>query len=180
VRRPTPNGLTLIEVSLAISVVGVALCMFLPAFIQRLQFSKFEDAQHNLEALTRSVQAYYGGTQVVRGARRTRCLPASAGPSPEAVGVAPTEHVFAEGPGGATWGALQFQPPRAGRFAYTVQVSHARCGVRAAPGTPLVRVEARADLDGDGNYSSFVRELVVSEDGSLVDGELLRVRDRTE
>jgi hypothetical protein len=59
-------------------------------------------------------------------------------------------------------------------------VSHARCGVRAAPGTPLVRVEARADLDGDGNYSSFVRELVVSEDGSLVDGELLRIRDRTE
>ncbi|MCB9627064.1 MAG: type II secretion system protein [Sandaracinaceae bacterium] len=180
-RRKAIVGVTLIEVSLAISVIGVALCMFLPAFIQHLQFSKFEDAGHNLNALTRAIQSYYGSTHEVRGAQRTRCLPPSAGPTPAVVGVDPVEHDFAaDERGGATWAALGFQPARPGRFAYSVSVSHARCSVTAAPGTVIARAEARADLDGDGQYSLFRRELVVGEDGQLHDGPLLRVRDRTE
>jgi len=177
-----PNGVTVVEVSLVISVVGVALCMFLPAFAARIQLSKFEDGQTNLERLTRSVQAYYSARHEVRGAVRTRCLPSSAGPTPETVSAAPQDVEFSgEGALGAdTWAALDFQPARPGRFRYTVAVSHARCSVSAPEGTVLVRVEAEADLDGDGTLSNFRRELVVGPDGQLIDGPLLRVRDRTE
>lgn len=155
--------------------------MFLPSFIRHIQFSKFDDAQHNLDALASAVRAYYGATHMVHGAPRTRCLPASAGPTPAVVGVDPVAFDFStDSRGAATWAALDFQPARPGRFAYTVSVSHARCSVSAPAGTPLARVEARADLDGDGTHSRFLRELVAGEGGTLDDGPLLRVRDRTE
>jgi len=177
-----PNGVTVVEVSLVISVVGIALFMFLPAFVQRLQLSKFEDARVELERLTRSVQTYYSERHEVRGSVRTRCLPPSAGPTPETVGTDAQDVAFGEEgtPGAATWTALRFQPARPGRFRYSVAVSHARCSVTAPEGTVLVRVEAEADLDGDGNLSNFRRELVVGADGQLHDGPALRIRDRTE
>ena len=181
VQRKAPSGITLIEVSLAISLIGVAAAMFLPSFIRHIQFSKFDDAQHNLDELAAAVRAYYGASHSVHGAPRTRCLPASAGPTPAVVGVDPIAFDFStDAEGAATWAALGFQPARPGRFAYTVSVSHARCSVTAPVGTTLARAEARADLDGDGTYSRFVREFVVAEDGTLEDGPLLRVRDRTE
>lgn len=165
-----------------ISVIGVALCMFLPAFLDRLELSKFTRMERELDELTRAVASYYAAPHEVRGATRTRCLPASAGPTPAEVGPAPTATNFQDPatPGARTWTALGFQPERPGRFQYRVEVSHARCSIQATPGSTLVRVEARADLDGDGQLSSFRRDLVVSEDGQLVDGPLLRVRNRTE
>ncbi|MEZ4323903.1 MAG: hypothetical protein R3B40_01730 [Polyangiales bacterium] len=180
--RQHDGGWTAIEVSLVISVIGVALCMFVPAFLDRLELSKFTRMEHELDALTRAVASYYAAPHEVRGATRTRCLPASAGPTPAEVGPDPTAADFQspETPGSTTWTALGFQPSRPGRFQYRVEVSHARCSVQAAAGTTLVRVEARADLDGDGQLSSFRRELVVGQDGTLVDGPLLRVRNRTE
>jgi len=176
------QGINAVEISLVISVVGVALAMFVPAFTARFQRSKFDDVHHELEHLTRAVEAYYSARHEVHGVERARCLPASAGPTPEVVGVDPVDLDFAaEGtPGSATWAALGFQPERPGRFRYRLSVTQARCNVTAPQGTALARIEAEADLDGDGYYSNFRRELVVGEQGELRDGDLLRVSDRTE
>ncbi|MBK6578509.1 MAG: type II secretion system protein [Sandaracinaceae bacterium] len=180
--RQRPNGWTVVEVSLVISVIATAAAMFLPAFFARLELSKFNEVDRELAQLARAVRAYYEESHSVRGSSRTRCLPASAGPTPAEVGEFPTEVDFADDatPGAATWRALGFQPPLPGRFRYTVQSSVARCGVRPPARELMVRVVAEADLDGDGSLSRFTREFLMGADGSLTEAPLLRVVNRTE
>lgn len=177
-----PNGWTVVEVSLIISVIATAAAMFLPAFFERIQLSKFDEVDRELADLAQSVRTYYEASHSVRGSDRTRCLPASAGPTPEDVGELPTAVDFGDEatPGSPTWRALGFQPRLPGRFRYTVQSSVARCGVRPAPGEVMVRAVAEADLDGDGSLSRFTREFVMGADGTLTETPLLRVVNRTE
>lgn len=165
-----------------VSVIATAAAMFLPAFFARLQLSKFNEVERELGQLTRAVRTYYEASHSIRGSARTRCLPASAGPTPAQVGELPTEVDFSDDttPGAPTWRALGFQPPLPGRFRYTVQSSVARCGVRPPAGELMVRVVAEADLDGDGSLSRFTREFLMGDDGSLTEAPLLRVVNRTE
>lgn len=165
-----------------ISVIATAAAMFLPAFFARLQLSKFDEVDRELEHLARAVQTYYEASHSVRGSARRRCLPASAGPTPAEVGEAPIEVDFTHDatPGAPTWRALGFQPALPGRFRYTVQSSVARCDVRPPPGELMVRVVAEADLDGDGTLSRFTRQFLMGDDGALTEERLLRVVNRTE
>ena len=50
------SGLTLVEVTLVISVVGVLLAVFIPTFVRELRTSKISEAATQLEALHRAAQ----------------------------------------------------------------------------------------------------------------------------
>ena len=176
------HGYTLLEVCLVISVVATGAAMFLPAFLSRIELSKYDEAHREMGRIAGAVQAYYEASHTVRGEARTHCLPPSAGPTPAEVGrdAVPTPFGDESVPGHLTWRALRYQPVREVRFRYSVRMRQSRCSVSAPEGTPLVRIEAEADLDGDGELSSFQRGLLVGPEGQLVDGPLLRVRNRVE
>jgi len=172
----------LIEVALVISVIGVAAAMFLPAFLGRIETSKYTEVRRELSRITESLTAYYEQTHDVHGQQRSRCLPASVGPTPplETQGaVALNFGDEAEG-GHATWAAIGYQPTREVRFRYSILVSRSRCGVSVAPRERLAEVVAEGDLDGDGAHSRFSVPLFQEENGGIGLGPHLIDRDRAE
>ncbi|MBN1655003.1 MAG: type II secretion system protein [Deltaproteobacteria bacterium] len=175
-------GLSLIETALIISVVGTILAVVIPTFIRALRTSKVAEASIQLNALYRATSAYYSGRYREGRKLLSRCLPPQAGPAPAKPSDKPLKVDFYSGetPGAETWRALKFNPSEPLRFCYSFLPRISGCGLHKPPNTPLVILRAEGDLDGDNEYSTFERMVVVSEQNELALEKLLFVKDRTE
>lgn len=171
------RGVSLVEASLAVALVGSVLAVFLPVFFRELRTSRIAEAPEQLAELSARSAAYFGAR--VGGERS--CLPPETEMAPGAPSSVAQEVDFSaeQTPGHETWSALEFQPPRPIFFSYQFVPTRAGCGLTDEPVEVVLR--AYGDLDGDGRLSTFERlASTESEDGSLTSRGALHVTDRTE
>jgi type II secretory pathway pseudopilin PulG len=175
-------GLTLIETALIISAIGIVLAVVIPTFIKTLKTSKVAEASIQLNALYRAASAYYTANYGDRRRTISYCLPAEAGPTPENPSQTPVEvDFFADQVQGVeTWRALDFNPTGPLRFRYSFLPRVSGCSLRAPPNTPMVILRAEGDLDGDNDYSTFERTVIMSDQNTLALEKLLFIKDRVE
>ncbi|HEY8431047.1 MAG TPA: hypothetical protein VIL20_21860 [Sandaracinaceae bacterium] len=177
------QGLSSWEIAAIICVVGSVLAVFVPAFLRELRTSKTSEATEHLELLYQRSAAYFVARHPREdGPARTRCLPATAGPTPRVPTGEPREVDFwaDDALGSATWRALDFQPPIPVRYSYTYEPTASGCDLRSPEGTYLLTIRAEGDLDGDGERSIFERRARANDDGELEPSDILYVRDRVE
>ena len=176
-------GLTLVEVALILSVLGVALAVAVPTFLRAVRTSKVAEVTSELQRLHASAAAYYARPQSVGESKRLRCLPPAAGPAPARPAVEPVSVKLAapETPGAVTWAALGYEPEGPIRYRYSFLPAAAGCALVLPRDstTPLLTLRAEGDLDGDGTLSRFERH-ARDQDGELVLDPLLVMRDRIE
>jgi type II secretory pathway pseudopilin PulG len=174
--------LTLVEVALLLCIAGIILAVAVPAFVKNVRTSKLTEVSVQLDALHRAAAAYYQASRRLPEGTRKHCLPPAAGPAPEKPSPEPVEVDFAspDTPGAESWRALGFDPAEPLRFRYTFLPARAGCGLQPSGNRPMLLLRAEGDLDGDGEYSTFERSSVVSENGELVPTRLLVVKDRME
>jgi type II secretory pathway pseudopilin PulG len=186
--RRRREGLTLVEASVVIALVGIALAIFVPAFVRELRISRTAEAAARLSELHRRAALYFAATHVPEAEEGgdalapvgPQCLPEPAGPTPRRPSADGEEVAFEEAPSGATWAALGFAPLGPLRYAYTFEPTTAGCGLRAPEGTYLLTLRAEGDLDEDGERSVFERRATATSEGDLVPFGFLYVRDRAE
>jgi Tfp pilus assembly protein PilE len=176
------RGLTLIEVTLLVSILGIVLAVGIPAFVHGLRTSKTDEPPRELERMYRAVAAYYDSPQTTAAGQRLRCLPDPAGPTPDKAARDARPVVFANAEtSAATWRALGFEPAEPIRYRYSFLPLRAGCGMLPSDsrGEPVLTLRAEGDLDGDGVLSTFERT-AVTRDGALILEPVLIVRDRIE
>jgi type IV pilus assembly protein PilA len=176
------RGLTLIEVTLLVSLLGIVLAVGIPAFVRGLRTSKTEEPPRELERMYRAIAAYYDTPQNTAAGQRTHCLPDPAGPTPDKPEREPKPVVFANAEtSAATWRALGYEPAEPIRYRYSFLPLRAGCGVLPSDsrGEAVLTLRAEGDLDGDGVLSTFERTAVTRE-GELSLEPVLIVRDRIE
>jgi type II secretory pathway pseudopilin PulG len=180
-RRPrsTLEGLTLVEVAIVVSLVGVVLAVFVPTFFREIRTSKIAEASEQLAHLERLAAAYYAESHRVDERNVRSCIPEAAGPAPAEATEALVELDFTaeDAPGSATWTALGFDPGQT-RFRYTFLPERTGCGIRDRG--LAVTLRAEGDLDGDGTLSRYERRLSIRADGTLGPTGPLLVEDRVE
>lgn len=177
------EGLTLVEAAGIVCVVGVLLAVFVPTFVRELRTSKTSEAVDHLQTLAQRSAAYYEARhEQEEGTSARRCLPGTAGPTPRNPTAHPAEVRFAdeETPGHTTWAALEFEPEREVRYAYTFEPTASGCELRSPEGSYLLTLRAEGDLDADGERSLFERRMAANADGELTMFGILYVRDRAE
>lgn len=174
----TEGGLSIIEVGLLLCVLGIVLAIAVPTFRERVRTSKIAEAPEQLQILHQRVAAYYSADWD----SKTRCLPGSAGPTPEKPSANPVAVSFyAElEPGAESWKALQFQPRVPIRFRYSYLPQASGCALDNPDDKPLVILRAEGDLDGDEAFSMFERHGGVSDQGELVPVGVLQVARRVD
>lgn len=164
-------------------VVGVLLAVFVPTFVRELRTSKTSEAVDHLQTLAQRSAAYYEARHPREDAPSVRgCLPDTAGPTPRTPTAEPELVRFANAdtPGHATWAALEFEPGREVRYAYTFEPTASGCGLRSPEGSYLLTLRAEGDLDADGERSLFERRMSANAEGELHSFGILYVRDRAE
>ncbi len=178
-KRRARAGLTLVEVAVALSVIGVLLALFVPTFVREVRTSKRAEATEQLAHLERLVAAYYATGHEVGERTLRHCVPDAAGPAPAEATEDPIDFDFSaeDAPGSATWRALGFDPGPT-RYRYSFIPERTGCGLREEG--PLVLLRAEGDLDGDGDLSLYERRLAVRRDHTLGPSGILVVEDRTE
>jgi hypothetical protein len=183
--RRARAGLTLVEVALILSLLGVAFAVAVPTFLRVVRTSKVAEVTSELQRLHFSAAAYFTTPQPVAEGKRLRCLPQPAGPAPAMPSVDPVAVRFAapETPGWPTWKALGYEPEGPVRYRYSFLPAAPGCGSpppRSSTNTrPLVTLRAEGDLDGDGALSRFERH-AQDRDGELAFDPLLVMHDRIE
>jgi type II secretory pathway pseudopilin PulG len=174
-------GLSTLEVATLVSVVGMLLAVALPTLGRTIRPSKLSEASEQLDALYSAVEAYYATPRPAADGGTAHCLPAPAGPTPEAPSDSPVRTDFGaqSAQGASSWQALGFTPGQPLRFRYTYTPAAWGCNRHLTEGTPVV-LRAEGDLDGDGLYSSFERRAHTLPSGKLQPDGMLHVQDRIE
>jgi len=175
------QGLSLVEASAAVALLGTALAVFVPVFFRELRTSRIAEAPENLARLHALSAVYFDTSHVVAGESLRRCLPDATGRAPLAPSPVAQEVDFsADGlPGGASFQALGFSPDRPLYFSYEVTPTLAGCGLEGEG--PQLLLRAYGDLDGDGLESTFERASSIDPESlTLVPDGALQVRNRTE
>jgi type II secretory pathway pseudopilin PulG len=173
-------GLTLVEVSALLSVVGMLLAVAIPTLARTLRASKVAEASEQLDYLFRAAARYYAVPRADPQLGRVHCLPEAAGPAPNLP--SPTGIVvdFNLAQGAATWKALGFAPRGPLRYRYTFLPAAAGCWVAPPASASSLSLRAEGDLDGDGVYSHFELLAHVAGSGKLTLEPVLHVYDRIE
>jgi type II secretory pathway pseudopilin PulG len=177
------SGLTVVEIALLLSIVGVLLAVAIPTFFRTVRTSKVAEASLQLTALYQTTAAYYDAS-AYRSTQRVsaHCLPPSAGPTPDKPSPDPVKVDFfgKNTPGSDTWRALDFQPDTPLRYRYTFRAAKSGCELEMPPDEPMVILRAEGDIDADGEYSTFERSAYGDKQGELTPSAPLLVRDRLE
>lgn len=174
--RRRQRGVSLLEAAFGVSIVASLLAIVVPTFIRSLHSSKTNEAVANLAELHERTTTYFSAAHSDGTLARRWCLPEAAGPTPRYPVSSPIRFDFLgeDVPGSPTWRALSFSPQRT-RFRYSIVPESSGCGVRRPEHEVVVTYVAEADLDLDGELSSFERAASVSSDGVLVPEGALRV-----
>lgn len=164
-----------------VCVIGTLLAVALPTLGRTVRPSKLTEASEQLDALYRAAESYYAAPRPAAAGGEAHCLPAPAGPTPEAPSVSPVRTDFAaeSAQGASTWQALGFTPSVPLRFRYSFAPAAWGCGRNLSDGAVLV-LRAEGDLDGDGLYSTYERRARLLPRGKLQPDPVLHVRDRVE
>lgn len=203
------QGLSLIETSLLVAIVGVLLAVALPTFVRTVETSKTAEAAATLASLYRSSASYYATARQIAAeppragdaneappasvgsvAPETPapaphvafCLAAAAGPTPAQPSPKPVavDFLAPAAAGAATWRALGFTPTQPLRYRYSYLPTQPGCHVGQPAAGHGFRVRAEGDLDGDGVLSSFERGATAVNAGEVTPDPVLRVRHRME
>jgi type II secretory pathway pseudopilin PulG len=176
------QGLSLVETAALISLTGILLAAFAPTFFRQLRMSKIAEAVEALDSLYRGTAAYYAQERVLSdGKRARRCLPPSAGPTPEKPGPDPQIVDFEAPQTDPTWRALGMSGQQPLRYSYRLLVAQPGCEPRGEPVVPAVTFQASGDLDGDGVLSNLERAAVLSQDQATLESTgPLHIRQRVE
>lgn len=163
------DGFTLIEVMVVSSIIGILASIALPALVNQTDRSKATEATLGVEGITKNVLLYYDkrGTFPPEGAR----IPDP--PSPGAKNrLGDYVGDFEADPG---WREIAFMPAADYYFSYEFR---AECGLGGTECQDGHRawVEARGDLDGDGDTSLYHRELII-ESGQVKVGPIFIDRE---
>jgi type IV pilus assembly protein PilA len=147
-----------------VAMVGVLSAVAIPAFMKYIRRSKTTEASLNLGKLSIAVSAYY--------VEHARFPPSTEWTPQRRCCEGPAEHctlepaLWARGP----WADLQFQPGDEFRYQYRLIASGEGASAR-------LTVEARGDLDCNGVFSSYRREITVDSQGMPNAGPLQVERD---
>jgi hypothetical protein len=153
-RASRAAGATLLEGALALSLTGVFLAVFVPVFVRSVSTDRLDEPVRELAALEAKLSAYYGADRP----GETRCLPAFVAPWTRAAAAADSLADAGVSPAPSNgYEAIGFTPEPPAHFAYEVLTSGSGCAI--ADGVEVV-VRASADLDQDGERSTFERTLV--------------------
>jgi Tfp pilus assembly protein PilE len=175
-------GLTLVEVAVIVSVVGMLLAVAIPTLARSVRASKVAEASEQLERLYQAVAAYYATPRPAANGATRFCLPSDAGPAPTVPSVSPVvvDFTAASTPGAATWSALGFTPHAALRYRYTFSSTAPGCSAASGGRAGRLTFRAEGDLDGDGVYSTFERRAELGAHGQLLPELVLHIDDRVE
>lgn len=181
-RRRRREGATLLQVAGGVAVVGSVVAVFVPRFLVELRLSKVSEAAEQLGRMHTAAAIYFAANHGTEAEPLERCLPPSAGPTPEEPSAEPVEAAFADPTtrDSPIWRSLGFVPDRPVRFRYAFDPVASGCDLRSPEGTYLVTFRAEGDLDDDGERSLFERRARATDDGELVPTGILFVRDRVE
>ncbi len=183
-RRPVRSreGATLLQVAVGVAVFGSVIAAFVPRFLEELRLSKVSEAAEQLGRMHAAAASYYAANHGTESEPLERCLPPSAGPTPEEPSEEPVSLDFADPTtrDSEIWRSLGYVPLRPIRFRYAFDPVASGCDLRSPEGTYLVTFRAEGDLDGDGERSLFERRARGTEDGELIPVGILYVRDRVE
>lgn len=170
--------LSLVEAALLICIVGSALTVFVPTFLERVRTNKISEASELLQEMSDRTAAYYATSW---GAQKRFCLPPRAGPTPAmpTIELAEVDFGAEEQAGHATWTALGFQPVRPIRYSYSFTPSMDGCELTASGETGSVAFRAEGDLDGDGVRSFFERRATIDGE-SFKPADTLHIHQRVE
>ena len=171
--RKKVKGFTLIELMIVVVILGVLAAVAIPAFIKYIRRAKTSEAEDKISEMFRSAVSYFDQEQVMRGASATAItpqFPADIGPSP---GGCTTCAGYDDGRcdpvdyeaslwDTPSWQALNFAISDRHYFVYTFDSSDPT-DVNGAGA--IFTAAANADLDNDGNCSTFERAAIVTGDG---------------
>lgn len=177
----TRLGLSLLEVSLGVSIVGSLLAVFIPTFVRSIHTSKTGEASVQLAEMHSRAASYFSQEHRDGPIARRWCLPSEAGPTPRHPSSSPQSFEFAADavPGHETWKALGFQPGPI-RYRYSFVPESTGCGIRRPENVVVANFIAEGDLDLDGDRSRFERAASIDATGQLVPEGALRVDDPIE
>lgn len=144
------RGLTLIEVMIVVAIIGLLVATALPSYIKWVRRTHSAEATMNLRKLYDSSVVYFAATYSdSAGAMLQNRFPETTGmkPNPVPNGRSTTTDDWLDDP---TWHALHFNISDPHRFAYQYDSG-------GAENTATFTASAFADLDFDGQTSTFVR-----------------------
>jgi len=158
------RGFTLIEVMVAVAIIGILATLAIPAFISYMARSKTAEASQNVDQLYKLGAVYYTrdlSGQGVNSGVTGHCIVDSAGRTPDVPGNAkqPLDLTAADDP---ELYALRFTVADLVYFSYGETSGGGGCG--KSSNSPLYTFFANGDLDGDGTWSTF--ELAAGSNGS--------------
>ena len=176
--RARPS-LSLLEAAVLAGVVGTALAIFVPTFVERVRTNKIVEASTLLQELSHRAATYYGTTWE---SGRTRCLPPEAGPTPlePTVDAESVDFFSPEATGYESWEALGFQPSHPIRYSYQYIPADTGCNLGGEGKDGPITFRAEGDLDGDGVPSRLERQMQPTLEGTLEPIEWPHVFQRVE
>lgn len=151
------RGFTLIELMIVVAILGILAAVAIPAFINYLRRAKTSEATVNIDRMYEGVVANFDKKVVATGVTTTsttRCLPATAGPTPNAT-PGETEYMGNDAlwESTDTWVQLDFAMADNHYYAYSFTTNQATCFVDTAE----FDCTAIGNLDGDDEFSYFRR-----------------------
>lgn len=190
------KGFTLIELMIVVAIIGVLAAVAIPAYVNFTRKAKTAEASNNLGAIYQGARAYFEGETGKAGAglpaigssisTTASCILTEEANTGDVPGVEPKIISWNDGGGVVNlegWAALMFQVQEPVYFKYTadpISGGTNNCNiVGQADGTGIYTLVANADLDGDGDYSTFTLHVGVSQDQQVYRGAL-EVKDELE
>jgi prepilin-type N-terminal cleavage/methylation domain-containing protein len=185
IKQTTKRGFTLIELMIVVAIIGILAAVAIPAFINYMKRAKTSEAAVNLKSITEGAMSYFDGEHGAAG--MTHCLPEDADQTPAYdIAFSATKKQPGDFLGTGTgefkqpgWNAIGWMPSEPFYYYYSWSQKNegTDCpiqgdldGINVGTGTAL------GDLDADGTFASFERNLN-SKDGQLFADNLVKTNE---